>query len=85
MTYLTIAEVAFLLRVDHKVVRRAIKAGQLPAVRIGRVIRVNAAVIDDQLAVQPERPESAVPRLPRPARPSGEFARRARVESPPAA
>lgn len=37
---ITVAETARLLEVDERTVSRAIKAGTLPSVRVGRVLRV---------------------------------------------
>ncbi len=37
---LTVAEVAALLRVSEKSVREWVKSGRLPAIRIGKVIRI---------------------------------------------
>lgn len=44
--YLKIAEYAEILRVDHKTIRAAIKAGQIPVVRLGRVIRIPRRVLE---------------------------------------
>jgi len=44
--YLSVAQVAALLGVNHKSVRREIAAGRLPALRIGRVLRIDPAVLD---------------------------------------
>ncbi|WP_434424577.1 helix-turn-helix domain-containing protein [Nannocystis pusilla] len=37
---LGINEIARLIRVDHRTVRKAIKAGELPALRVGRDFRI---------------------------------------------
>lgn len=43
---LTTAEVAQLLRVDVETVRRYVKAGELPAYRVGRTLRVETHALD---------------------------------------
>lgn len=45
--YLSIAETANLLRVSQATIRRAIRHGDLPAVRLGRVIRVPRSALAD--------------------------------------
>lgn len=44
--FLTVAEVAQALRVNPETVRRWIRAGALPATRVGRDYRIAAAVLD---------------------------------------
>jgi excisionase family DNA binding protein len=44
--FLTVAEVATLLKLNPQTVRNWISAGQLPAVRIGRRVRVTRADLD---------------------------------------
>lgn len=39
---LTVSDAAAMLRVNAKIVRRAISEGRLPAFRVGRLIRVRA-------------------------------------------
>jgi excisionase family DNA binding protein len=48
--FLTVQEVADLLRVSSMTVYRLIKAGDLPAVRVGRSFRVAEADVDAYLA-----------------------------------
>lgn len=48
--FLTVAEVAGLLRVSTMTVYRLIKAGQLPAMRIGKSYRVREEDVDRYLA-----------------------------------
>ena len=48
--FLTAAEVATLLRVSTMTVYRLIKAGQLPAVRVGKSYRVREDDVDRYLA-----------------------------------
>lgn len=45
-THLTVAEAAERLRVCPDTVRAAIHRGELPAVRIGRTIRIPVAALD---------------------------------------
>lgn len=45
-THLTVAEAADRLRVCPDTVRAAIRRGELPAVRIGRTIRIPLAALD---------------------------------------
>jgi excisionase family DNA binding protein len=44
--YLTIKELAAILRVDHKTIRNAIKDGSIEAVRVGRAFRIPTSAID---------------------------------------
>lgn len=48
--YMTVGEVAGVLRVSTMTVYRLINAGQLPAVRIGRSFRVREEELDHYLA-----------------------------------
>ena len=48
--FLTVAEVASLLRVSNMTVYRLINARQLPAVRIGRSYRISEDDVDKYLA-----------------------------------
>ncbi len=48
--FLTVQEVADLLRVSSMTVYRLIKAGDLPAVRVGRSFRVRDTDVDVYLA-----------------------------------
>lgn len=77
--YLSVAEAAALLGVNHKTIRREIESGRLPAVRVGRLIRINAETLDRDLAFATRDPLD--PRGPRRrrAKPAGEFARLARI------
>ena len=50
--FLTVSEVADLLRVSTMTVYRLIKAGELSAVRIGKSYRVEESAIDAYLANQ---------------------------------
>lgn len=44
--YLSVAECAALLRVNHKTIRAEIAAGRIPVVRVGRLIRIARHVLD---------------------------------------
>jgi excisionase family DNA binding protein len=48
--FLTVQEVAGMLRVSSMTVYRLIKAGDLPAVRVGRSFRVQESDVDAYLA-----------------------------------
>jgi excisionase family DNA binding protein len=48
--FLTVQEVADLMRVSSMTVYRLIKAGDLPAVRVGRSFRVSEVDVDGYLA-----------------------------------
>jgi excisionase family DNA binding protein len=50
--FVTVAEVARLLRVSNMTVYRLIQSGQLPAVRVGRSYRIREADVDRYLADQ---------------------------------
>ena len=47
--FLTVAEVADILRVSKMTVYRLVHAGELPAVRVGRSFRVPERAVDDYL------------------------------------
>ncbi|MEE6282547.1 helix-turn-helix domain-containing protein [Georgenia sunbinii] len=47
--FLTVAEVADLLRVSKMTVYRMVHAGDIPAVRVGRSFRVPQQVVDELL------------------------------------
>ena len=48
--FVTVAEVADLMRVSRMTVYRMIHAGQMPAVRMGRSFRVPLAAVEDLIA-----------------------------------
>ncbi|HET9060905.1 MAG TPA: helix-turn-helix domain-containing protein [Acidimicrobiales bacterium] len=50
--YVTVAEVADLLRVSNMTVYRLVQAGRLPAVRVGRSYRIREEDVDSYLADQ---------------------------------
>jgi excisionase family DNA binding protein len=43
--FLSVAEVAAVLRVDRKTIHKLLASGDLPHVRLGRVVRIPAAVL----------------------------------------
>ena len=47
--FLTVAEVASVMRVSKMTVYRLVHGGELPAVRVGRSFRVPAQAVDDYL------------------------------------
>jgi len=47
--FLTVAEVAAIMRVSKMTVYRLVHAGELPAVRVGRSFRVPEAAVHDYL------------------------------------
>ncbi len=75
--FVSIAQLSDILGVEHKTIRRLIARGELRAVRVGRVLRVD---LDDALATLAYEPTSpkAYERQPRPRPITGEFSRRAR-------
>ena len=58
MELLTVDEVAKLLRISSISVRRYVAAGSLPAVRVGRSVRIDKAAVE-QFATQVPRHASA--------------------------
>lgn len=48
-TFLTVAEVAEIMRVSKMTVYRLVHAGDLPAVRVGRSFRVHEKAVTDYL------------------------------------
>jgi excisionase family DNA binding protein len=75
--WLTIAEAAGVLGVDHKTVRSAIKDGRLPVARLGRAQRV---LESDLALLATKRSNGTVsgPRTPTTRQKTGAFSRRAR-------
>ncbi|WP_115685382.1 MULTISPECIES: helix-turn-helix domain-containing protein [Corynebacterium] len=47
--FLTVAEVAEIMRVSKMTVYRLVHSGELPAVRVGRSFRVNETAVNDYL------------------------------------
>lgn len=77
--YATIQTVADALDVHYNTVYRAVRDGRLPAVRLGRAVRIKVSDLErlrEDLA--PTSPAPIRTRPPRPRAPRGEFARRAR-------
>ena len=50
--FVTVSEVANLLRVSNMTVYRLVQAGQLPAIRVGRSYRIRDDDVDKYLAAQ---------------------------------
>jgi excisionase family DNA binding protein len=76
--FLSVNECAAMLGVEHKCVRRLIDRGELPAYRVGRLLRIDPAALE-LLRYRPANSDPGAPTSrprPRPAR--GEFSRRAR-------
>lgn len=48
-TFLTVAEVAEIMRVSKMTVYRLVHSGELPAVRVGRSFRVHEKAVKDYL------------------------------------
>jgi excisionase family DNA binding protein len=76
LRYLSVAECADLLAVDHKTVRRLIEREELPAFRVGRVLRIDPADLE-ALRWRPRESSSTVVPLRR-RQVTGEFSRLAR-------
>lgn len=57
--YLTIREVGDLLKVSERTVRRWVGAGDLPAVKIGRSVRIRRADIDSRSPEPSGKPSSS--------------------------
>ena len=49
VTFMTVAEVAKIMRVSKMTVYRMVHAGELPAVRVGRSFRVPESAVEDYL------------------------------------
>lgn len=56
MRFLTVAEVADLMRVSSMTVYRLVRSGELPAVRFGRSYRIPESAVQAAVAL-PSRPE----------------------------
>jgi excisionase family DNA binding protein len=76
--YLTPEQCAERLCVNPKTVYAQIHSGRLPAIKMGRIYRVNAALIDERLAYHPAVAAGRSGEVMRPAKAAGEFARRVR-------
>ena len=48
-TFLTVAEVAEIMRVSKMTVYRLVHSGELPAVRVGRSFRVHESAVNEYL------------------------------------
>ncbi len=67
VTFLTVAEVAAMMRVSKMTVYRMVHAGDLPAVRVGRSFRVPEKAVHDYLRPPTSKPADAcsIPRWAR--------------------
>ena len=79
-TFLTTEEVLEYLQVNLRTVYRLIKAGKIPAVRVGRQWRFRKRDIDAWLDSQ--RPRSGARAMPAPAQPAAAAAARPTIERP---
>jgi excisionase family DNA binding protein len=52
--FMTVPEVADLARVDQRTLRRAIEAGEIPAVRLGNTVRIPTAALLQLAGLSPE-------------------------------
>jgi excisionase family DNA binding protein len=59
--FLTVAEVAEILRLNQQTIRNWIDAGSLPAVRIGRRVRIRRSDLDRMLAEGYQGPAAPAP------------------------
>ncbi|HEY4224693.1 MAG TPA: helix-turn-helix domain-containing protein [Pseudolysinimonas sp.] len=49
--FLTVAEVAEMMRVSNMTVYRLVHAGELPAIRFGRSFRIPESAVEDAIAL----------------------------------
>ena len=70
MRFLTVAEVAAMMRVSKMTVYRLVHRGELPAVRVGRSFRVPEQAVNDYLRDVLRRGRLIAAAGPRPRRPS---------------
>ena len=82
-SYLSVDEVSAMLRCDRKTIYREIEQGRLPALRVGRVLRVSVGDLQC-LEVAPPGDPATPRRRARPREAVGEFTQRARAGYPPA-
>lgn len=54
-SYLTLEEVAELLGVNYQLIYRLVRDGKLPAIRLGRIYRIDRADLTDYLALMKQR------------------------------
>jgi excisionase family DNA binding protein len=57
---LTVAEIATILRMNQQTIRNWIEAGTLPAIRIGRRVRIRRADFNALVAAHPAGPQGAL-------------------------
>jgi excisionase family DNA binding protein len=58
--FLTVPEVACILRTDPRTVRRAIEAGEIPAVRVSNVVRIPTQAFRARCQLEPDATEECV-------------------------
>lgn len=58
--FLTVEEVAARFRVSQVAIRRMVRAGRIPCVRVGRLIRIPRTVADEMAVVHRESESSGV-------------------------
>jgi excisionase family DNA binding protein len=68
--FLTVAEVAALLKINEQTVRNWIDRGELAAVRAGRRVRIRRSALDEVLRAVPS--SRSMPAEPAPNGPSGD-------------
>ena len=59
--YLSVEEVADLLGVNYQLIYRLVRGGDIPAIRLGRVYRIERADLDAYLERRKTRPEETHP------------------------
>jgi excisionase family DNA binding protein len=64
---LTVAEIAERLKLNQQTVRNWIDAGKLPAIRVGRRVRVQQSALDEFMGMQDDEPTQAPAGPPAPA------------------
>jgi excisionase family DNA binding protein len=63
--FLTVAEIARILKLNQQTVRNWIDQGTLPALRVGRRVRVRRSDFDARSSAVEPRPHHPAPRRPR--------------------
>jgi excisionase family DNA binding protein len=78
--WLSVADAAALLGVDHKTVRSEIRAGRLPVIRLGRAVRIREADLAQLGDSAMSEARTSTRRL-RAVRSTGEFTQRAKGQT----
>lgn len=63
MEYMTAEEIAAKLRVDISTVRRLIRSGKLPSIRVGRQYRIERTAYEQFLKSREVLPEESAPKV----------------------